>query len=64
MTKQNKNTHLKAIDFFCSGGGMSYGLTLAGIDVLAGIDIDHTCKATYEANLPDSKFIHADIKFA
>lgn len=52
---------LKAIDFFCSGGGMSYGLYLAGIDVIAGIDMDVSCKKTYEKNIPSSSFIHSDI---
>ena len=56
-----KRNKLKAVDFFCSGGGMSYGLVQAGIDVVAGIDIDLECKETYEANIPTSKFIHADI---
>jgi len=55
------NQRLKAIDFFCSGGGMSYGLVQAGIDVIAGIDVDLKCKETYEANIPSSKFISADI---
>lgn len=41
---------LKAIDFFCSGGGMSFGLQQAGINVIAGIDLDPDCKDTYEAN--------------
>ena len=52
---------LRAIDFFCSGGGMTYGMRKAGIDVLAGIDIDESCKETYEKNNPGSKFITADI---
>ena len=52
---------MKAVDFFCSGGGMSYGMHLAGIEVLAGIDFDPLCKDTYEANLPNSKYILADI---
>lgn len=52
---------LKAVDFFCSGGGMSYGLSLAGINVIAGIDIDIACKETYVHNIPTSKFIHEDI---
>jgi len=56
-----RDERLKAVDFFCSGGGMSYGLHESGIDVIAGIDIDLTCKETYEANIPNSKFIHADI---
>lgn len=53
---------LKAIDFFCSIGGMTYGFRKAGIDVKAGIDIDPSCKETYEYNNPGSKFIEADIK--
>lgn len=52
---------LKAIDFFCSGGGMSYGMQEAGIEILAGIDFDENCKMTYEANINGAKFIHADV---
>lgn len=52
---------LKAIDFFCSGGGMTYGLRDAGIDVIAGIDNDPKCKETYEKNNPQTKFILADV---
>lgn len=53
---------LKAIDFFCCGGGMTYGFRQAGIKVLAGIDIDPKCKETYELNNKPAKFIEADIK--
>jgi len=53
---------LKAIDFFCSIGGMTYGFRKAGIDVIAGLDIDTSCKETYEYNNPGSKFIEANIK--
>jgi DNA (cytosine-5)-methyltransferase 1 len=56
----NKNK-LKAVDFFCSGGGMSSGILNAGIKILAGIDYDFTCKETYEANIKGAKFIHADV---
>jgi DNA (cytosine-5)-methyltransferase 1 len=56
MSKQ-----IRAIDFFCSGGGMSYGIQEAGIKVLAGIDFDKSCKETYEANIKGAKFIHADV---
>ncbi|MEG0915391.1 MAG: DNA cytosine methyltransferase [Myroides sp.] len=50
-----------AVDFFCSGGGMSYGMQKAGVNILAGIDFDITCKDTYEANIGENKFIHADV---
>jgi len=60
MVKAKSN--LKAIDFFCSGGGMSYGLQEAGIDVIAGIDFDPDCKETYEANIKGAKYILADVE--
>lgn len=53
---------LKAIDFFCGGGGMTCGLKQAGIDVLAGVDIDLACRATYERNNPGSRFLCEDVK--
>ncbi len=56
-----KDKRLKAVDFFCGGGGMSYGLQEAGIRVLAGIDYEISCKETYEANVRDAAFIHADV---
>lgn len=48
---------LKAVDFFCGAGGMSYGLSRAGITVLAGIDNDADCRKTYETNVPGARFI-------
>ncbi len=56
-----KKSQVKAIDFFCSGGGMSYGMRQAGIDVIAGIDNDPDVKETYEKNNTGSKFIEADV---
>lgn len=52
---------LKAIDFFCGGGGMTYGLRQAGVDVIAGVDFAKECKETYEENNPGSTFVHTDI---
>jgi DNA (cytosine-5)-methyltransferase 1 len=59
---RKRTLQLKAIDFFCGCGGMSYGFQKAGVRVLAGIDIADDCRATYESNNPYSKFIHTDIK--
>ncbi len=58
---KNKDKKLKAIDFFCSGGGMSFGLQQAGIDVIAGIDFDPECEQTYKANIKNAKYILADV---
>lgn len=53
---------LKAIDFFCGGGGMTCGLRQAGVNVIAGVDIDGDAKETYEFNNSGSTFIQHDIK--
>ncbi len=52
---------LKAIDFFSGAGGLTYGLRQAGILVVAGLDNDKTCKATYEKNNPRSVFLEKDV---
>lgn len=51
----------KAVDFFCGGGGMSYGMQKAGVNVLAGIDYEPTCKKTYETNIKGAEFILANV---
>ena len=52
----------KVVDFFCGAGGMTEGMKMAGMKVLAGIDIDEECKETYEANHPEAQFFLKDIK--
>lgn len=51
----------KAVDFFCSGGGMSYGMQQSGINIIAGIDFDKNCEETYKSNIKNADFIHADV---
>ncbi len=51
---------IKAVDFFCSAGGVTCGFKQAGIDVLGGIDIDPACKLTYEKN-NDAQYLCADV---
>lgn len=62
ITQDREIQLLRAIDFFCGAGGMSYGLSLAGISVIAGIDIDEEYRETYERNNRGSIPIRADIK--
>ena len=52
---------MKAIDFFCGAGGLTKGLQQAGIDVIAGIDLNKTCQPTYDVNNAPAKFVGADI---
>ncbi|WP_159592411.1 DNA cytosine methyltransferase [Streptococcus halichoeri] len=52
---------INAIDLFCGVGGLTYGIQSAGINVVAGFDIEKSCQFAYEKN-NSSKFIHKDIK--
>ena len=52
---------INAIDLFCGVGGLTYGVQQAGINVVAGYDIDDKSKFAYECN-NDAKFILKDIK--
>jgi DNA (cytosine-5)-methyltransferase 1 len=54
------NKNIEAVDLFCGIGGLTYGLRKVGVDVIAGLDNDSSCKYAYEVN-NKSKFIDADI---
>jgi DNA (cytosine-5)-methyltransferase 1 len=56
-----KLTKLRAVDFFCGAGGMSFGLQQAGVQVLAGIDNSPDCRETYLANVEGASYIKHDI---
>ena len=49
-----------AIDLFCGAGGLSYGMKQAGVEVVAGIDIDPACRHPFEANV-EAKFYERDV---
>lgn len=58
MSKLQKN--IIAVDLFCGIGGLTYGLEKSKIKVIAGIDLDDSCRFAYEKN-NSAKFIHKDI---
>uniref|UniRef100_Q3AQ44 Cytosine-specific methyltransferase n=1 Tax=Chlorobium chlorochromatii (strain CaD3) TaxID=340177 RepID=Q3AQ44_CHLCH len=58
MKMQN---NISAIDLFCGIGGLTYGLKKSGIQVKAGIDIDESCRYSFEENC-GTKFINKDIQ--
>lgn len=41
---------IKVVDLFCGAGGLTHGLQRAGLNVVAGYDIDATCRYAYEKN--------------
>ncbi len=62
MAKKKKNkSHPIAIDLFCGAGGLTRGLLDAGINVIAGYDIDGTCKYPYATNNHPAKFFEVDV---
>lgn len=52
---------IEVIDLFCGIGGLSFGMKSKGFDILAGYDLDATCRYAYETN-NEAKFIYKDIK--
>jgi DNA (cytosine-5)-methyltransferase 1 len=51
---------ISAIDLFCGIGGLSYGLKQSGVPVVAGVDLDDSCKFAFENNI-DGEFLSMDI---
>lgn len=57
---------IKAVDLFCGIGGLTHGFIKSGINVIAGIDLDITCKYAYETNNLNNngefaRFIHSSV---
>lgn len=48
------------IDLFCGVGGLTHGLIRGGIQVIAGVDLDPSCRFAYEKN-NKSFFLKRDI---
>ena len=53
---------ITSLDFCRGAGGLTRGLLDAGINVVAGIDLDGRCRDTYERNNKPSVFHQADVK--
>ena len=61
MAKLRNNRNIEVVDLFCGIGGLSYGLKSKGFKVLAGYDLDGTCKYAYEHN-NTAHFVHKDMR--
>ncbi|WP_418139181.1 DNA cytosine methyltransferase [Oceanimonas smirnovii] len=51
---------IKAVDLFCGAGGLTHGLVRTGIDVIAGYDIEESCRFAFEHN-NHAKFYNQDV---
>lgn len=61
MGRAHRRSTVSAVDLFCGVGGLSYGLRRAGINVVAGIDLDPRCEFPFSANV-GARFIRADVR--
>lgn len=51
---------VSAIDLFCGVGGLTHGVARSGLNVIAGFDLDSSCRYAYEKN-NNSQFIAEDV---
>ena len=59
--KNRKHTRAVAMDIFCGAGGLTRGLLDAGVEVVAGYDIDGACNYPYEHNNSPAKFFKKSV---
>lgn len=53
---------MTAVDLFCGAGGLSQGLTDAGMQVVAAADHDPDACATFRLNFPEAWLVEGDLR--
>jgi DNA (cytosine-5)-methyltransferase 1 len=56
---REKKRLLKGLDLFCGVGGSSRGATMAGVEMIAAIDLWDLAEGTYSDNFPNTRFYRA-----
>lgn len=51
---------VSVVDLFCGIGGLTKGLELSGMNVVAGVDLDESCRYAYEEN-NRARFVAGDV---
>lgn len=54
-------TNIAAIDLFCGAGGLTHGLIKSKVNVVAGFDIEESCRYPYERNNKGAEFLNRDV---
>jgi len=52
---------IAAVDLFCGAGGKTHGFLRGGIEVVAGVDTDPTCRFPYEFNNNPAIFVEKSV---
>lgn len=60
--KKDHSKGPKAISFFAGCGGLCYGITAAGFNIVASNELVGDYRAIYKENFPDVRFLSNDIK--
>ena len=55
--KNSETMKNSVIDLFCGAGALTHGFILEDFEVVAGLDVDKSCKYAYETNNPGATFI-------
>jgi DNA (cytosine-5)-methyltransferase 1 len=53
---------IQTIDLFCGAGGLTHGMRNVNIPVVAGFDLDNSCKYAYEFNNVGTRFYNKNIE--
>jgi DNA (cytosine-5)-methyltransferase 1 len=61
MTRRSSTPRIVGVDLFCGVGGLTHGLTLGGVKVVAGVDLDPHCRFPYEFN-NDAVFLEENVR--
>lgn len=59
---KNDGTGPKAISFFTGCGGLCYGITAAGFNIVAANELVDSYRAIYKLNFPNANFLSNDIR--
>ena len=60
QTSEDPIPPCEVVDLFCGVGALSYGLKRAGLEIVAGYDVDARCKHAFERN-NDAEFYARDV---
>jgi DNA (cytosine-5)-methyltransferase 1 len=63
MREQEVSHPIRALDIFCGAGGSSIGARLAGVEVVAAIDMWPLARDTYKDNFPGTLFFRRKLEY-
>ncbi len=53
---------MKSVDLFCGSGGLSFGATMAQLDLAMGVDLDKNALGNYRESFSDNATLSVDLR--